>query len=109
MICSMLYSASSYDVRMVMIDPKMLELSIYEGIPHLLLPVVTDPEKAALALRWAVNEMERRYALLSEAQVRDIAGYNRKLPELEASWEHEIRMAQVAAEELAREIGRAHV
>ncbi|MCX4243360.1 FtsK/SpoIIIE family DNA translocase [Paraliomyxa miuraensis] len=107
MICSLLYTSSPEDVRMIMIDPKMLELSIYEGIPHLLLPVVTDPEKSALALRWAVNEMERRYALLSEAQVRDIAGYNRKLPELQAHWEHEIRMAQVAAEELARDRAEA--
>jgi len=103
MICSLLYALSPEDVRMVMIDPKMLELSIYEGIPHLLLPVVTDPEKASLALKWAVNEMERRYVLLSEAQVRDIAGYNRKLPELQASWEHELRLAHVAAEEVARD------
>jgi len=104
MICSLLYTCSPEDVRMVMIDPKMLELSIYEGIPHLLLPVVTDPEKAALALRWAVQEMERRYSLLSEAQVRDIAGYNRKLPELTAGWEHEIRMTQLAAQEVARDV-----
>jgi DNA segregation ATPase FtsK/SpoIIIE, S-DNA-T family len=103
MICSLLYALSPEDVRMVMIDPKMLELSIYEGIPHLLLPVVTDPEKAALALKWAVGEMERRYMLLSEAQVRDIAGYNRKLPELQAQWEHELRLAHVAAEEVARD------
>jgi DNA segregation ATPase FtsK/SpoIIIE, S-DNA-T family len=103
MICSLLYAASPEDVRMVMIDPKMLELSIYEGIPHLLLPVVTDPEKAALALRWAVQEMERRYALLAEAQVRDIAGYNRKLPELVAHWEHEGRLAELAAAEVARD------
>ncbi|MCA9652695.1 MAG: DNA translocase FtsK 4TM domain-containing protein [Myxococcales bacterium] len=101
MICSLLYTCSPEDVRMIMIDPKMLELSIYEGIPHLLLPVVTDPEKASLALRWAVQEMERRYAMLSEAQVRDIAGYNRKLPELQAHWEHELRMTQLAAAEVA--------
>ena len=104
MICSLLYTCSPEDVRMVMIDPKMLELSIYEGIPHLLLPVVTDPEKASLALRWAVQEMERRYSLLSEAQVRDIAGYNRKLPELVAGWEHEIRMTELAAAEVARDV-----
>ncbi|MEX1363452.1 MAG: DNA translocase FtsK 4TM domain-containing protein [Nannocystaceae bacterium] len=104
MICSLLYTCSPEDVRMIMIDPKMLELSIYEGIPHLLLPVVTDPEKASLALRWAVQEMERRYAMLSEAQVRDIAGYNRKLPELTAHWEHEVRLAQVAAEEIGRDV-----
>src|SRR6185369_1590085 len=62
-----------------MVDPKMLELSIYEGIPHLLLPVVTDPKKANLALRWAVDEMERRYELLAKTGVRDIASYNSKI------------------------------
>ncbi len=103
MVCSLLYTCSPEDVRMVMIDPKMLELSIYEGIPHLLLPVVTDPEKAALALRWAVQEMERRYALLSDAQVRDIAGYNRKLPELQAEWDRERRMLELAAAEVERD------
>ncbi len=104
MICSLLYACTPEEVRMVMIDPKMLELSIYEGIPHLLLPVVTDPEKAALALRWAVAEMERRYALLSEAQVRDIAGYNKKLPDLVSGWEHEVRLAELAAAEVARDV-----
>jgi S-DNA-T family DNA segregation ATPase FtsK/SpoIIIE len=103
MVCSLLYTCSPEDVRMVMIDPKMLELSIYEGIPHLLLPVVTDPEKAALALRWAVQEMERRYCLLSEAQVRDIAGYNRKLPELQAEWDKEKRQLELAAAEVERD------
>ncbi len=103
MVCSLLYTCSPEDVRMVMIDPKMLELSIYEGIPHLLLPVVTDPEKAALALRWAVQEMERRYCLLSEAQVRDIAGYNRKLPELQAEWDTERRQLELAAAEVERD------
>jgi S-DNA-T family DNA segregation ATPase FtsK/SpoIIIE len=66
MITSLLYNASPEDVRFIMVDPKMLELSIYEGIPHLLLPVVTDPKKANLALRWAVDEMERRYELLAK-------------------------------------------
>ena len=79
MIMSILYKASPDEVRMLMVDPKMLELSIYEGIPHLLLPVVTDAKKAALALRWAVEEMERRYALLSEAGVRSIDSYNTKV------------------------------
>ncbi len=102
MICSLLYTQTPEDVRMIMIDPKMLELSIYEGIPHLLLPVVTDPEKASLALRWAVQEMERRYTLLSEAQVRDISGYNKKLPELQAAWEKEIRLAELAEQEAQR-------
>ena len=79
MITSILYNASPEDVRVIMVDPKMLELSIYEGIPHLLLPVVTDPKKANLALRWAVDEMERRYELLAKTGVRDIAGYNAKI------------------------------
>jgi S-DNA-T family DNA segregation ATPase FtsK/SpoIIIE len=79
MIMSILYNATPEEVRMIMVDPKMLELSIYEGIPHLLLPVVTDPKKANLALRWAVEEMERRYELLAEAGVRDIASYNKKV------------------------------
>jgi DNA segregation ATPase FtsK/SpoIIIE, S-DNA-T family len=79
MIMSLLFNASPEEVRVIMVDPKMLELSIYEGIPHLLLPVVTDPKKANLALRWAVEEMERRYELLAEAGVRDIASYNRRL------------------------------
>ncbi len=102
MICSLLYTQTPEDVRMLMIDPKMLELSIYEGIPHLLLPVVTDPEKASLALRWAVQEMERRYTCLSEAQVRDISGYNRKLPELQAAWEREMHLADLAEEDMRR-------
>jgi S-DNA-T family DNA segregation ATPase FtsK/SpoIIIE len=79
MITSILYSANPEEVRFIMVDPKMLELSIYEGIPHLLLPVVTDAKKAALALQWAVDEMERRYELLAESGVRDIASYNAKL------------------------------
>jgi S-DNA-T family DNA segregation ATPase FtsK/SpoIIIE len=79
MITSILYNASPEEVRFIMVDPKMLELSIYEGIPHLLLPVVTDPKKANLALRWAVDEMERRYELLAKTGVRDIAGYNAKV------------------------------
>jgi S-DNA-T family DNA segregation ATPase FtsK/SpoIIIE len=79
MITSVLYNASPEDVRFIMVDPKMLELSIYEGIPHLLLPVVTDPKKANLALRWAVDEMERRYELLAKTGVRDIASYNAKI------------------------------
>src|SRR6185369_4491913 len=79
MIVSLLYNATPEDVRFIMVDPKMLELSIYEGIPHLLLPVVTDPKKANLALRWAVEEMERRYELLAKSGVRDIASYNARL------------------------------
>ncbi|HWE29910.1 MAG TPA: DNA translocase FtsK, partial [Polyangia bacterium] len=79
MICSVLFNSTPEEVRMIMIDPKMVELSIYEGIPHLLLPVVTDPKKANLALRWAVDEMERRYELVSKAGVRDILSYNKKV------------------------------
>jgi DNA segregation ATPase FtsK/SpoIIIE, S-DNA-T family len=76
MIMSILLKSTPEEVRFIMVDPKMLELSIYEGIPHLLLPVVTDPRKAAVALQWAVDEMTRRYKLLSEAGVRNISGYN---------------------------------
>ena len=79
MITSVLYNATPEEARFIMVDPKMLELSIYEGIPHLLLPVVTDPKKANLALRWAVDEMERRYEILAKTGVRDIAGYNAKI------------------------------
>jgi DNA segregation ATPase FtsK/SpoIIIE, S-DNA-T family len=79
MICSILYRATPSDVRFLMIDPKMLELSIYSGIPHLLLPPIIDAKKAANALKWAVKEMEERYALMKEAAVRDIATYNQKI------------------------------
>jgi S-DNA-T family DNA segregation ATPase FtsK/SpoIIIE len=82
MITSVLYNATPEEVRFIMVDPKMLELSIYEGIPHLLLPVVTDPKKANLALRWAVEEMERRYELLAKSGVRDIGSYNARLDSL---------------------------
>ncbi|ULJ68587.1 cell division protein FtsK [Wielerella bovis] len=84
MILSMLYKASPEDVRMIMIDPKMLELSIYEGIPHLLAPVVTDMKLAANALNWCVNEMEKRYRLMSHVGVRNLAGYNDKIQAAEA-------------------------
>ncbi len=100
MITSLLYNATPEDVRMIMVDPKMLELSIYEGIPHLLLPVVTDPKKANLALRWAVDEMERRYQLLSEMRVRDIATYNKKQAKLQAKYEAD--RLEAAAEEARR-------
>ncbi len=81
MILSMLYKAQPEDVRFIMIDPKMLELSVYEGIPHLLAEVVTDMKDAANALRWCVNEMERRYKLMSALGVRNLAGYNEKIAE----------------------------
>ncbi|MGH8453507.1 MAG: DNA translocase FtsK 4TM domain-containing protein, partial [Nevskiales bacterium] len=81
MILSMLYKATADQLRLIMIDPKMLELSVYQGIPHLLAPVVTDMKEAANALRWSVAEMERRYRLLSALGVRNLAGYNRKVEE----------------------------
>ncbi|HEU0264695.1 MAG TPA: DNA translocase FtsK, partial [Geobacterales bacterium] len=84
MILSLLYTATPRDVRLIMVDPKMLELSVYEGIPHLLLPVVTNPKKAALALKWAVREMERRYRLMAAKGVRSIDSYNRKVADEES-------------------------
>ena len=84
MILSMLFKATPEDVRMIMIDPKMLELSIYEGIPHLLAPVVTDMKLAANALNWCVNEMEKRYRLMSHVGVRNLAGFNQKIMEAAA-------------------------
>lgn len=87
MILSMLFKATPEDVRMIMIDPKMLELSIYEGIPHLLAPVVTDMKLAANALNWCVNEMEKRYRLMSFMGVRNLAGFNQKIAEASARGE----------------------
>ena len=81
MILSLLYKAEARDVRLILIDPKMLELSVYEGIPHLLCPVVTDMKQAANALNWCVGEMERRYKLMSKLGVRNLAGYNKKIAE----------------------------
>lgn len=83
MILSLLYKASPEEVRLIMVDPKMLELSVYEGIPHLLTPVVTDMKEAANALRWCVGEMERRYRLMAALGVRNIAGYNKKVSDAE--------------------------
>jgi len=87
MLISMLYKATAEEVRLILIDPKMLELSVYEGIPHLLAPVVTDMKDASNALRWAVAEMERRYKLMSLLGVRNITGYNKKVREAEAAGE----------------------
>jgi S-DNA-T family DNA segregation ATPase FtsK/SpoIIIE len=81
MILSLLYKADARDVRLILIDPKMLEMSVYEGIPHLLCPVVTDMKQAANALNWGVGEMERRYRLMSKLGVRNLSGYNRKIAE----------------------------
>jgi DNA segregation ATPase FtsK/SpoIIIE, S-DNA-T family len=85
MILSLLYKSGPEDVRLIMVDPKMLELSVYEGIPHLLTPVVTDMKEAANALRWCVGEMERRYRLMAKLGVRNIGGYNRQIAEAEAA------------------------
>ena len=107
MILSLLYRASPEDVRIILIDPKMLELSIYEGIPHLLLPVVTNPKKAALALNWAVREMERRYRLMADKGVRNVDGYNKKLQK-EQQEEEQLRakgrMVVEAVEEVDEEL-----
>ncbi|SDD10252.1 DNA translocase FtsK [Paraburkholderia lycopersici] len=84
MILSLLYKATPADVRLIMIDPKMLELSVYEGIPHLLAPVVTDMKLAANALNWCVGEMEKRYRLMSAVGVRNLAGFNQKIRDAEA-------------------------
>jgi S-DNA-T family DNA segregation ATPase FtsK/SpoIIIE len=81
MICSLLYQYTPAECRFIMVDPKMLELSVYDGIPHLLSPVVTDPGKAVVALKWAVREMEDRYRLMSQLGVRNISGYNQRLSE----------------------------
>jgi S-DNA-T family DNA segregation ATPase FtsK/SpoIIIE len=88
MILSLLYKAEARDVRLILIDPKMLEMSVYEGIPHLLCPVVTDMKQAANALNWGVGEMERRYKLMSKLGVRNLAGYNKKIEEATARGEH---------------------
>ena len=87
MILSLLYKAEARDLRLVLIDPKMLEMSVYEGIPHLLCPVVTDMKQAANALNWCVGEMERRYKLMSKMGVRNLAGYNKKLDDAKARGE----------------------
>jgi S-DNA-T family DNA segregation ATPase FtsK/SpoIIIE len=109
MITSLLYHCSPEDVRMIMVDPKMLELSIYEGVPHLLLPVVTDPKKANLALRWAVEEMERRYDLLAQMGVRDIATFNEKVVKQLAKLEAEKLQAaaDAAAAALENDVSKA--
>src|SRR5690606_1889317 len=83
MILSLVYKATPAQVRLILIDPKMLELSVYEGIPHLLAPVVTDMKQAAYALTWCVGEMERRYKLMSALGVRQLAGFNQKIREAE--------------------------
>jgi S-DNA-T family DNA segregation ATPase FtsK/SpoIIIE len=102
-ITSMLYKASPYELKFIMIDPKMLELSVYEDIPHLLHPVVTEPKKAAAALRWAVEEMENRYRTLSEEGVRDIETHNRNVQRMDTDdkWEKLLPYIVIVLDELA--------
>jgi len=100
MILSLLYTSTPTDVRVIMVDPKMLELSVYEGIPHLLLPVVTNPKKAALALKWAVEEMGRRYRLMSDKGVRNIDSYNRELERSEKELAENKARETVVVEEI---------
>ena len=102
-ITSMLYKASPYELKFIMIDPKMLELSVYEDIPHLLHPVVTEPKRAAAALKWAVEEMERRYRVLSEEGVRDIETHNRNVERLQSEdkWEKLLPYIVIVLDELA--------
>jgi S-DNA-T family DNA segregation ATPase FtsK/SpoIIIE len=88
MILSLLYKAKADEVRLIMVDPKMLEMSVYEGIPHLLCPVVTDMKQAYNALNWAVIEMDRRYKLMSKFGVRNLAGFNKKITDAEEKGEH---------------------
>ncbi len=96
MICSILLNATPDEVKMIMVDPKMLELSIYDGIPHLIAPVVTNPKKAAAALQWAVTEMENRYKAMAEAGVRNIIGYNQFVEKLHLEFEKEMALAAEA-------------
>ena len=102
MILSILYRLNPEQCRMIMIDPKMLELSVYDGIPHLLAPVVTDPKKAIVALKWTVREMEDRYRRMSKIGVRNIAGYNERAKELASKGEHFERTVQTGFDERGR-------
>ncbi|WP_426032282.1 DNA translocase FtsK [Caulobacter sp. DWP3-1-3b2] len=104
MILSILYKLSPEQVRFIMIDPKMLELSVYDGIPHLLAPVVTDPKKAIVALKWTVREMEDRYRRMSKIGVRNVAGYNEKANEAAAKGEHFERTVQTGFDDGGRPI-----
>ena len=104
MILSILYRLPPEQCRFIMIDPKMLELSVYDGIPHLLAPVVTDPKKAIVALKWTVREMEDRYRRMSKIGVRNVAGYNEKAKEAMAKGEHFVRTVQTGFDESGRAI-----
>ncbi len=104
MILSILYRLSPEECRFIMIDPKMLELSVYDGIPHLLAPVVTDPKKAVVALKWTVREMEDRYRRMSKIGVRNVAGYNERAREALARGEHFVRTVQTGFDEQNRPV-----
>jgi S-DNA-T family DNA segregation ATPase FtsK/SpoIIIE len=104
MILSILYRLPPSECRFIMIDPKMLELSVYDGIPHLLAPVVTDPKKAIVALKWTVREMEDRYRRMSKIGVRNVAGYNERAHEAAAKGEHFVRTVQTGFDEQGRPI-----
>jgi len=104
MILSLIYKLTPEQCRFIMIDPKMLELSIYEGIPHLLAPVVTDPQKAVVALKWAVREMENRYEIMSKAGVRNMAGFNEKVAQYAAEGKQLARMVQTGYDEEGKPI-----
>ena len=103
MILSLLYRHPPERVRFIMVDPKMLELSVYEGIPHLLTPVVTDPKKAVVALKWAVVEMESRYRLMAKLGVRNVEGYNQRVKEMQAAGEVFVQRVQVGVDRQSRE------
>ncbi|MEQ9436457.1 DNA translocase FtsK 4TM domain-containing protein [Hyphomonas sp.] len=109
MILSLLYRHTPEQCRFIMIDPKMLELSIYEGIPHLLAPVVTDPKKAVNALQWTVREMEGRYELMSKAGVRNLAGFNDKAAKFRASGEEMARKVQVGYDDRGKPIHETEI
>ena len=96
MICSILLNATPDEVKMIMVDPKMLELSVYDGIPHLISPVVTNPKKAAAALQWAVSEMESRYKMMAERGVRNISGFNELAEKLQKEYDQELKKCQKA-------------
>ena len=112
MVLILLYKATAEHVRLIMIDPKMLELSVYEGIPHLLSPVVTDMKQAANALRWCVAEMERRYQLMSALGVRNIGGFNRQVKDASDAGKpiHDpVRMQKIAQRSRASISGRSRI
>ncbi|MCR4378857.1 MAG: DNA translocase FtsK 4TM domain-containing protein [Rhodospirillales bacterium] len=104
MICSLLYQHGPEQCRFIMIDPKMLELSVYDGIPHLLSPVVTDPGKAVVALKWAVREMEERYRLMSQLAVRNISGYNQRLIDAVKKGEELTRRVQTGFDDMGKPV-----